>query len=1244
VICTYFQDSRDVIHWTATDDPAHPSVPYLLPYFEDELFDEAWESKGRGDDYFAKVFSYDVKNAFFSHAFEHSDYRQLPDEYKRIILESKSHGIAWAWAENSAIMIPSIQGDLPSEEEKKTLIRFAKVFEQSFIRFLDLQKAEKQAREAKIEAALEKVRSRSMGMQSSDELPEVANLLFLEVQGLGIPAWSCGYNILNDDKKTAAAWMSSEGTLQEPFTLRLFGEASFDEMGKFVLSDETMLVQELGGEALEEHYEHMKSFPDLAPTFENIESQGLSLPTYQINHLCKFTHGFLLFITYEPVPEAHSIFKRFTNVFDQTYTRFLDLQKAEKQARESRIETALERVRSRAMAMQSSDELKEVANELRTQMGLLGQKDLEVCAIHLYDLHEDYFESWGAMHPPGNQDKILQSMALFPKTGSLIIEEMMNYYASDETDYVLVNEGEKAMQWFELMKENAPEAFRYLSEAVADMPPDEMKAYWALSEFSGGALLMVTYSFPDEDSRNLLRRTANVFGLAYKRFKDLKRAEEQAREAQIENALEKVRSRSLAMQHPDELVDVAQLLRDEMGALGVEELETSSIYIHDDQSGLTQCWFTIKNIDHAGKSVSDQMAIDLKDTWVGRQMDEFYLSNEDKTSVLMKGNQRIEWIRYCEERSDLFGKSEFYGDSIPERTYHLYKFSNGFLGAATPGDISDESWDLMKRATGVFSFAYTRFRDLQKAEESARRARQQASLDRVRADISSMRSADDLNRITPLIWNELTTLGIPFIRCGVFIIQEEDKQIEVYLSKPDGTSLAVMHLQFDANDLTANAVKAWQEKDVYRQHWTKEEFQEWGRSMMERGQIQDLESYQGAEEAPESLHLHFIPFNQGMLYVGSTGPLNDEEISLSESLAKAFSIAYARYEDFVKLEKAKADIEKALDELKATQNQLVQQEKLASLGQLTAGIAHEIKNPLNFVNNFSDLSIELVEEAKEEVSALSRQLSVGNKLESRESPFEGGKAGEAGQGDEAESTSVQNLSTILEILDDIEANLKTIHKHGTRADGIVKSMLQHSRGGSGSMEPTELNTMISEYVNLAFHGMRAGKDPINVDIDLQLDEKIGEVPLVAEDFSRVILNLCNNAFDAMRDKEKLTGDGGPETGKKSPFPEGIPTGEGGKDGKAGQGDDTEPKYSPKLSIRTKSDHGKVTIEIEDNGPGIPDGIKDKILQPFFTTKKGTQGTGLGLSITNDIIKAHGGTMDVQSSKNIGTVFNITLNT
>jgi two-component system, NtrC family, sensor kinase len=282
-----------------------------------------------------------------------------------------------------------------------------------------------------------------------------------------------------------------------------------------------------------------------------------------------------------------------------------------------------------------------------------------------------------------------------------------------------------------------------------------------------------------------------------------------------------------------------------------------------------------------------------------------------------------------------------------------------------------------------------------------------------------------------------------------------------------------------------------------------------------------------------------------------------------------------------KVKERTMDLQKSLENLKATQSQLIQQEKLASLGQLTAGIAHEIKNPLNFVNNFSDVSIEMIDEAIDEVKA--------------------------------QGLAPQSQEDIIEILSDIKSNLTKIHEHGSRADGIVKSMLMHSRGGSGKMEPTDLNALVREYVNLSFHGMRAGKDPINVDIQLDLDESIDKVDLVGEDFSRVILNLCSNAFDAMRTVKT----------------QGLAS----------------------LNVRTKKHKNTITIEIEDNGPGIPDDIKEKILQPFFTTKKGTEGTGLGLSITHDIVKAHGGELKVesppssntsQSKRNTGSLFSIKL--
>lgn len=292
------------------------------------------------------------------------------------------------------------------------------------------------------------------------------------------------------------------------------------------------------------------------------------------------------------------------------------------------------------------------------------------------------------------------------------------------------------------------------------------------------------------------------------------------------------------------------------------------------------------------------------------------------------------------------------------------------------------------------------------------------------------------------------------------------------------------------------------------------------------------------------------------------------------------------------LEQARV-IEVAYENLKAAKEQLVQQEKLASLGQLTAGIAHEIKNPLNFVNNFSDLSIELIEEAREELARLTGKT--GAEPTGREIPT-GNVPGE--NNDQSSAIDPDNL---ILILNDIESNLRKIHQHGTRADGIVKSMLMHSRGGSGEMKPTDLNAVIQEYVNLSFHGMRAGKNPINVDIRLDLDEQIGEVPLITEDFSRVLLNLSNNAFDAMRQKLREQNNHKHET-----------------------------QYEPVLTVRTRKQGEKIRIEVEDNGPGIPEEFQDKILQPFFTTKKGTEGTGLGLSISHDIIKAHGGEISLES--------------
>ena len=292
-------------------------------------------------------------------------------------------------------------------------------------------------------------------------------------------------------------------------------------------------------------------------------------------------------------------------------------------------------------------------------------------------------------------------------------------------------------------------------------------------------------------------------------------------------------------------------------------------------------------------------------------------------------------------------------------------------------------------------------------------------------------------------------------------------------------------------------------------------------------------------------------------------------LAKEKALAKEKELAHAR------------EIEKAYIKLQETQTQLIQSEKMASLGELTAGIAHEIQNPLNFVNNFSEVSNELIDEMKEE--------------------FE--------KGDKEEAFA---------IAEDIKQNLEKIHHHGKRADGIVKGMLQHSRSSSGQKEPTDLNVLADEYLRLAYHGLRAKDKSFNATLETHFDESIGKVNVIPQDMGRVILNLITNAFYAVQEKSS--------------------------EALAKEGDTYEPTVSVITKKRTTpSGAGVVEIIVKDNGNGIPEEIKEKIFQPFFTTKPTGQGTGLGLSMSYDIVtKGHGGSLKVSSEALKGSEFIIIL--
>ncbi len=268
-----------------------------------------------------------------------------------------------------------------------------------------------------------------------------------------------------------------------------------------------------------------------------------------------------------------------------------------------------------------------------------------------------------------------------------------------------------------------------------------------------------------------------------------------------------------------------------------------------------------------------------------------------------------------------------------------------------------------------------------------------------------------------------------------------------------------------------------------------------------------------------------------------------------------------------------------LSDLKATQEKLVVQEKLASLGQLTAGIAHEIKNPLNFVNNFAQLSKELVTELREEFEKVKDKLG---------------------------KDTVDNFE---DIISNIEQNASKINEHGNRADSIVRSMLQHSRGKSGERILSDINSILDEDLNLAYHGLRARDNSFNASIEKEYDKNIEKISIVPQDVSRVFLNIINNGFYEAHKKKKSAGD----------------------------------HFSPVLKVATHDLGDKMEVRIRDNGNGIPDEVREKIFDPFFTTKPSGEGTGLGLSLSYDIIvKEHAGEIKFDSKSGEYTEFIITL--
>jgi len=649
----------------------------------------------------------------------------------------------------------------------------------------------------------------------------------------------------------------------------------------------------------------------------------------------------------------------------------------ERKKRQLEIEHALDNLRLRAVAMRSSAELGETSVILFQQLTELGINPIRT-AVGIFDEPNEAMELWlTSFVDTGEMTRILYyfSLHIHPIFENVIADRKQNKAYS-----VSKLSGNALKGYYQTLS-------TYLS-AVRQQVLNETE-YFYFFFFSHGTINVVANEPLTEEQCRIMIRFAQVFGLIYTRFLDLQRAEKSSTEAQFESALERVRARAQSMQQPDEIKEVTKLFREEMGKLGIHELETCHIYLYDQKARVSECWLALKNDRTTEKLVSDEFELDLHDTWAGREMLRFYESASNEVSIVMTADHYEEWTRYCAARSETF---RLYAEQLTEETYHLCKFSHGAIGQPDISLISQENWDMLKRVASVFSLVYSRFRDLTQA----------------RIDLQNLKE-----------------------------------------------------------------------------------------------------------------------------------------------------------------EKSRA--ENALAELKATQRQLIQAEKMASLGELTTGIAHEIQNPLNFVNNFSELNSELINELKEQLGP--------------------------------DSYREGNSQNVIDIIDAIDQNLTKINQHGKRADAIVKGMLQHSRVSTGHKEPTDINHLADEFLRLAYHGLWAkDKDPVGIGMKTDFDNSIGKINIVAQDIGRLLLNLYNNAFYAVKEKQAIS--------RKL----------------------QAVSYEPVVTVTTRKDGEKIIITVADNGIGIPQNVMDKIFQPFFTTKPTGQGTGLGLSLAYDIVKAHDGEIKIANTE------------
>ena len=1045
-------DGKTCTAWMSRQGTLQP--PFKTHPNVDHCFQRFYDAKQRGESFYVDEIGGDEIKTHYRRLISLPEFKSTPREFFDELIVPEFQIFHIAYFDQGYLMFITYK---PVPQTWDIFKRFAKVFEQTYTRFLDLQKAEAQAREAQIEAVLERVRSRTMAMQKSDELTDVAGLLFEQVSALGIKTWTAGFNVWSEDNNSYVDYITSpQGGFIEPYTVYTETAEALTDISNARKSGVEFDVQYVEGEKIKQLYLALTKLDE--KQYEIMLQDGVRFPSHQYEHFVFGSKVSLMFITYEPVPEAHDIFKRLGKVFEQTYTRFLDLKKAEAQAREAMIENALEKVRSRTMAMQKGEELNEVAVLLYKELIALGVTNFVTCGY--VEINEKINRQFTWVTSPGGD-----SLGLFylPLTGDTTFDERYAAWKRQQIVFQQTVGGEVRSKHLEyaITTFNSKEA----EEMVRNQFPDPTVFY--CFNFSHGYLHLVTGSELKIEEEVLLARFTRVFEQTYARFLDLKKAEAQARESQIEAALEKVRSRSLAMHTANELGEVVTVIVEKLKDLGVV-LDANGVvlctYFQNSKNVLH--WIVSPDYSMAGHYLLPYFDHPIFNVaWQSKENGDEYFSRafsvEEKNSFFKHAFAHSDYRHFPDE----FKQWIFQNDQ------HILSFAwqknSAILIPSHTGVLpSEEDVAILKRFSKVFEQSYVRFLDLQKAEAQARESQIEAALERVRSRTMGMQKSEELKDVIQVVYEQFVHLNVHVEHTGFIMDYKERSDMHIWLADEHAVPFQVILPYFDCAHWNSYNEAKEKGMDFFTNKLSFEEKNKFYQDLFKL--IPDLpeETLKYYFSCPGLAISTVLLDNVGLYIENFSGlPYSDEENATLMRFGKVFQQTYTRFkdlklaeahavqaeEDLVKLQTEKKRAEDALSELQVTQKQLIQSEKMASLGELTAGIAHEIQNPLNFVNNFSDVNKELLVEMKEEI--------------------------EKG-----------NIEEVKLIANDIISNEEKINHHGKRADAIVKGMLQHSRSSSGVKEPTDINELADEYLRLAYHGLRAKDKSFNATMKTDFDE------------------------------------------------------------------------------------------------------------------------------------------------------------